>query len=84
MDRVLEILDETFITIMRQVGALTINQITRENVSTRIAVPFLVAAAYPGLLRAWLAATVETSGLSHPFCSLPFEPAPTIVSLVGC
>ncbi|HWZ73649.1 MAG TPA: alpha-hydroxy acid oxidase [Casimicrobiaceae bacterium] len=33
VDRVLEILDEEFITIMRQVGALNIAQITRENVS---------------------------------------------------
>jgi isopentenyl diphosphate isomerase/L-lactate dehydrogenase-like FMN-dependent dehydrogenase len=33
VDRVLEILDDEFTTIMRQVGALTINQITRENVT---------------------------------------------------
>ena len=33
VDRVLEILDNEFITIMRQVGALNIAQITRENVS---------------------------------------------------
>jgi 4-hydroxymandelate oxidase len=33
VDRVLEILDTEFITIMRQVGALNIAQITRENVS---------------------------------------------------
>ena len=33
VDRVLEILDNEFITIMRQVGALNINQITRENVT---------------------------------------------------
>ena len=33
VDRVLEILDDEFITIMRQVGALNINQITRENVT---------------------------------------------------
>ena len=32
VDRVLEILDDEFTTIMRQVGALNINQITRENV----------------------------------------------------
>jgi len=32
VDRVLEILDVEFITIMRQVGALNIGQITRENV----------------------------------------------------
>jgi 4-hydroxymandelate oxidase len=32
VDRVLQILDDEFITIMRQVGALNINQITRENV----------------------------------------------------
>jgi isopentenyl diphosphate isomerase/L-lactate dehydrogenase-like FMN-dependent dehydrogenase len=31
--RVLEILDDEFITIMRQVGALNINQITRDNVT---------------------------------------------------
>jgi isopentenyl diphosphate isomerase/L-lactate dehydrogenase-like FMN-dependent dehydrogenase len=30
---VLEILDDEFTTIMRQVGALNINQITRENVT---------------------------------------------------
>jgi len=33
VDRVLEILDDEFITIMRQVGALNINQITRDNVT---------------------------------------------------
>jgi 4-hydroxymandelate oxidase len=33
VDRVLEILDDEFITIMRQVGALNINQITRSNVT---------------------------------------------------
>jgi isopentenyl diphosphate isomerase/L-lactate dehydrogenase-like FMN-dependent dehydrogenase len=33
VDRVLEILDNEFITIMRQAGALNIAQITRENVS---------------------------------------------------
>jgi 4-hydroxymandelate oxidase len=33
VDRVLEILDDEFTTIMRQVGALSINQITRENVT---------------------------------------------------
>jgi len=33
VDRVLEILDTEFITIMRQVGALNIAQITRDNVS---------------------------------------------------
>jgi 4-hydroxymandelate oxidase len=33
VDRVLEILDDEFTTIMRQVGALNINQITRENVT---------------------------------------------------
>jgi len=33
VDRVLEILDDEFITIMRQVGALNIKQITRENVT---------------------------------------------------
>jgi isopentenyl diphosphate isomerase/L-lactate dehydrogenase-like FMN-dependent dehydrogenase len=33
VDRVLDILDNEFITIMRQVGALNIAQITRENVS---------------------------------------------------
>jgi 4-hydroxymandelate oxidase len=33
VDRVLEILDTEFVTIMRQVGALNIAQITRENVS---------------------------------------------------
>jgi isopentenyl diphosphate isomerase/L-lactate dehydrogenase-like FMN-dependent dehydrogenase len=33
VDRVLEILDSEFITIMRQAGALNIAQITRENVS---------------------------------------------------
>jgi isopentenyl diphosphate isomerase/L-lactate dehydrogenase-like FMN-dependent dehydrogenase len=33
VDRVLQILDDEFITIMRQVGALNINQITRENVT---------------------------------------------------
>jgi 4-hydroxymandelate oxidase len=32
VDRVLEILDDEFITIMRQVGAVNINQITRDNV----------------------------------------------------
>jgi hypothetical protein len=30
---VLEILDDEFTTIMRQVGALNINQLTRENVT---------------------------------------------------
>jgi isopentenyl diphosphate isomerase/L-lactate dehydrogenase-like FMN-dependent dehydrogenase len=33
VDRVLEILVDEFTTIMRQVGALNINQITRENVT---------------------------------------------------
>ncbi len=33
VDRVLEILDDEFITIMRQVGALNIKQITRDNVT---------------------------------------------------
>jgi len=33
VDRVLEILDDEFTTIMRQVGALTIDQITRDNVT---------------------------------------------------
>ena len=33
VDRVLQILDDEFITIMRQVGALNIKQITRENVA---------------------------------------------------
>jgi isopentenyl diphosphate isomerase/L-lactate dehydrogenase-like FMN-dependent dehydrogenase len=33
VDRVLQILDDEFITIMRQVGALNINQITRYNVT---------------------------------------------------
>jgi 4-hydroxymandelate oxidase len=33
VDRVLEILDNEFITIMRQVGALNISQITRKNVA---------------------------------------------------
>ena len=33
VDRVLEILDTEFITIMRQVGALNITQITRNNVT---------------------------------------------------
>jgi isopentenyl diphosphate isomerase/L-lactate dehydrogenase-like FMN-dependent dehydrogenase len=33
VDRVLEILDTEFITIMRQVGALNIGQITRNNVT---------------------------------------------------
>jgi isopentenyl diphosphate isomerase/L-lactate dehydrogenase-like FMN-dependent dehydrogenase len=33
VDRVLENLDDEFTTIMRQVGALNINQITRENVT---------------------------------------------------
>jgi 4-hydroxymandelate oxidase len=33
VDRVLQILDDEFITIMRQVGALNINQITRNNVT---------------------------------------------------
>ncbi len=33
VDRVLEIMDSEFITIMRQVGALRVNQITRENVT---------------------------------------------------
>jgi len=33
VDRVLEILDDEFITIMRQVGALNVNQITRDNVT---------------------------------------------------
>ena len=33
VDRVLQILDDEFITIMRQVGALNINQITRDNVT---------------------------------------------------
>jgi len=33
VDRVLEILDNEFVTIMRQVGALNVAQITREHVS---------------------------------------------------
>ena len=33
VDRVLQILDDEFITIMRQVGALNVKQITRENVT---------------------------------------------------
>jgi len=33
VDRVLEILDTEFITIMRQVGALNVSEITRNNVS---------------------------------------------------
>jgi 4-hydroxymandelate oxidase len=33
VDSVLEILDNEFITIMRQVGALNIDQITRDNVT---------------------------------------------------
>jgi isopentenyl diphosphate isomerase/L-lactate dehydrogenase-like FMN-dependent dehydrogenase len=33
VDRVLEILDSEFTTIMRQAGALNINQITREKVT---------------------------------------------------
>jgi isopentenyl diphosphate isomerase/L-lactate dehydrogenase-like FMN-dependent dehydrogenase len=33
VDRVLQILDDEFITIMRQVGALNIDQITRDNVT---------------------------------------------------
>jgi isopentenyl diphosphate isomerase/L-lactate dehydrogenase-like FMN-dependent dehydrogenase len=33
VDRVLEILDTEFITIMRQVGALNVAQITRDNVT---------------------------------------------------
>ena len=33
VDRVLQILDDEFITIMRQAGALNINQITRDNVT---------------------------------------------------
>jgi isopentenyl diphosphate isomerase/L-lactate dehydrogenase-like FMN-dependent dehydrogenase len=33
VDRVLQILDDEFITIMRQVGTLNINQITRDNVT---------------------------------------------------
>jgi len=33
VERVLQILDDEFITIMRQVGALNINQITRDNVT---------------------------------------------------
>jgi 4-hydroxymandelate oxidase len=33
VDRVLQILDDEFITIMRQTGALNVNQITRENVT---------------------------------------------------
>ena len=35
-------------------------------------------------LEQWLVNSqrVETSGLSHSFCSLPFEQAPTTVSLV--
>ena len=32
VDRVLQILDDELITIMRQVGALNVNQITRDNV----------------------------------------------------
>ena len=38
VDRVLQILDDEFITIMRQVGALDISHITRRNVS--MALPF--------------------------------------------
>jgi 4-hydroxymandelate oxidase len=34
VDRVLQILDDEFITIMRQVGALDIKQITRRNVTS--------------------------------------------------
>jgi isopentenyl diphosphate isomerase/L-lactate dehydrogenase-like FMN-dependent dehydrogenase len=33
VDRVFEIMDNEFTTIMRQVGALNINQITRDNVT---------------------------------------------------
>jgi 4-hydroxymandelate oxidase len=33
VDHVLQILDDEFITIMRQVGALNIKQITRDNVT---------------------------------------------------
>jgi isopentenyl diphosphate isomerase/L-lactate dehydrogenase-like FMN-dependent dehydrogenase len=33
VDRVFQILDDEFITIMRQVGAVNINQITRDNVT---------------------------------------------------
>src|SRR5215475_5989827 len=33
VDRVLQILDDEFITIMRQVGALTITEITRDNIT---------------------------------------------------
>jgi 4-hydroxymandelate oxidase len=33
VDRVLQILDDEFITIMRQVGALNVKQITRANVT---------------------------------------------------
>src|SRR5215472_535131 len=33
VDRVLQILDDEFITIMRQVGALNVNQITRDNMT---------------------------------------------------
>jgi 4-hydroxymandelate oxidase len=33
VDSVLEILDNEFITIMRQAGALNIDQITRDNVT---------------------------------------------------
>ena len=33
VDRVLQILDDEFITIMRQVGALNVKQITRDNVT---------------------------------------------------
>ena len=36
VDRVLQILDDEFITIMRQVGAVNINQITRDNVTRAI------------------------------------------------
>ena len=38
VDRVLQILDDEFITIMRQVGALDISHITRRSVS--MALPF--------------------------------------------
>ena len=33
VDRVLQILDDEFITIMRQAGAVNISQITRDNVT---------------------------------------------------
>jgi hypothetical protein len=39
VDRVLEIMDNEFTTIMRQVGALNINQITRDNVIRSLPLP---------------------------------------------